>query len=156
MKKRAFSGLFLFMICFVTFMSPAFAAETGLVDLLTKNLGVTSAQAEGGAGAIFNTASQKMSVADFAKVTDAMPEVKSLMAAAPAAGNKESGGFLSGISSNLGEKGSTLGSFAKLSDTFSKLELSGDMVGKFIPIILQYAQNRGGDGISGLLKSALQ
>jgi hypothetical protein len=134
--------------------SPVLASGMDLVGLLTKNLDVTDTQAAGGAGAIFSTASQKMSAADFTRVTDAMPEVQSLMDAAPAV-EKESGA-LGGLTSMLGKKGSDVSSLTALAGAFSKLGLSSDMVGKFIPIVLEYAQAKGGDAISGLLKSALQ
>jgi Protein of unknown function VcgC/VcgE (DUF2780) len=134
--------------------APAHAIETDLVSLLTQNLGVSKAQATGGAGAIFDTASRKLSVGDFARVKDAMPEVQALMDAAPETG-KDSGA-LGGISSVIGKKGSDMSSLPQLITSFSKLGLSSDMVGKFIPIVLNYAQTKGGNVISSLLKSALQ
>lgn len=39
---------------------------------------------------------------------------------------------------------------------FFLIGLGNDMIGKFIPIVLEYAQAKGGDGIAGLLKAALQ
>ena len=133
---------------------PVCAADLDLVGLLTKNLGVSSEQAEGGAGAIFNAASKNMSVDDFTKVTDSLPEVTSLM---NSVSSSDSGsGSLGGFSSLFGKSGSSLSALAGLSDTFSKLGLSSDMVGKFIPIVLEYAQSKGGSQIANLLKSALQ
>ena len=132
----------------------AFALDMDLVGLLTKNLGVTDQQAEGGAGAIFNTASQNMSLEDFTKVTDALPEAKSLLKASPSADSVS--GTLGGLSSMLGKGGSSLTSLTGLAEAFSKLGLSSDMVGKFIPIVLDYAQAKGGDEIANLLKMALQ
>ena len=131
-----------------------YAADLDLVGLLTKNLGVSSEQAQGGAGAIFNAASQNMSADDFTKVTDALPEVTSLIKGVSSGGSDS--GTLGGLSSMLGQSGSSLSSLAGLSDTFSKLGLSSDMVGLFIPIILEYAQSKGGSQIASLLKSALQ
>ena len=81
MKKRSMVIGWLAMMGCMLFGSafPVRAADLDLVGLLTKNLGVSSEQAEGGAGAIFNAASKNMSVADFTKVTDSLPEVTSLM-----------------------------------------------------------------------------
>lgn len=156
MMKRIFLIVILLTICSVTagLKSPAFAFDMDLVGLLTKNLGVTDQQAEGGAGAIFNSAAQQMSAEDFAKVSDAMPEVGSLIAAAPAADTGS--GTLGGLSSTLSKSGGGMASLADLAGSFSKLGLSSDMVGKFIPIVLEYAQAQGGDEIAGLLKMALQ
>jgi hypothetical protein len=133
---------------------PVYAADLGLVGLLTSKLGVTNEQAESGAGAIFSTASKKMSVEDFTKVTDALPEVTSLMSSF-SSGDSGSGS-LGGLSSMMGKTGSSLSTLAGLSDTFSKLGIGSDMVGKFIPIVLEYAQSKGGSTIANLLKSALQ
>jgi hypothetical protein len=156
MKIRTFSGLLRLSAIFliVGWGSFAYAAEMDLVGLLTKNLGVSKAQATGGAGAIFDTASQKMSVADFAKVKAAMPEVQALMDAAPKA--EKDAGTLGGISSLIGKKGNDMSSIPKLIASFSKLGLDGDMVGKFVPIVLNYAQTKGGNGIFSLLESALK
>ena len=156
MLKKAVLSTFLLVTVSLTlgFGSPVFAMDMNLVNLLMKNLGVSHDQASGGAGAIFNTASQKMSAEDFAKVTDALPEAKSLMDAAPVA--DEGPGALGGLSTILDKKKNSATSLASLAGSFSKLGLGNDMVGKFIPIVLQYAQTKGGTVISGLLKSALQ
>ena len=130
----------------------AHALDLSLVDQLTKTLGVSKTQASGGAGAIFDAASKTMSAEDFGKVTSALPEVKSLLNAAPKP-DKESGG-LGSLGSMLGDSGGTLSSLSNLKDTFSKLGLNSDMIVKFLPIIMSYAQSKGGNGVSGLLTSA--
>ena len=156
MRKRSIVIGWLAMVGCILFASalPARAAGLDLVELLTKNLGVSNEQAEGGAGAIFTAASKNMSVDDFTKVTNELPEVTSLM---NSFSSGESGtGSLGGLSSVLGKSGGSLSTLAGLSDTFSKLGLGSDMVGKFIPIVLEYAQSKGGSQIANLLKSALQ
>ena len=156
MRKRAMMIGWLAMVGCMLFGGafPVCAADLDLVGLLTKNLGVSNEQAEGGAGAIFNTASKNMSIDDFTKVTDALPEVTSLMNSVSSSGSGS--GSLGGLSSMLGKSGSSLSTLAGLSDTFSKLGLGSDMVGKFIPIVLEYAQSKGGSQIASLLKTALQ
>lgn len=156
MKKRTHVvGLLSIVFCmFFGLGSPVVAQGLDLVGLLTKNLGVTHQQAEGGAGSIFNAASQKMSVEDFSTVTHALPEVKSLMNAAPQA--ETGSGTIGGLSSMLSQGGSSMGTLTDLAGSFSKLGLGGDMVGKFIPVVLEYAQGKGGDTVANLLKMALQ
>jgi len=44
---------------------------------------------------------------------------------------------------------------AALTGSFKKLGLSGDMVGKFTPIILDYVKTQGGEYVMNLLKGAL-
>lgn len=156
MQKRVvmFGYLSIFFASVLGLGSTAFALDMNLVGLLTKSLNVTNQQAEGGAGAIFNAASQNMSIDDFAKVTDALPEVQSLMNSAPSLDTGS--GTIGGLSSMLGKGGGSISSLAGLTSAFSLLGLGGDMVQKFIPIVLNYAQSKGGDVVANLLKMALQ
>jgi len=155
MKTRTcFIGLIALVYFLLGVGTPAFAEGLGLAELLVKNLGITTKQAEGGAGSIFNAAKQKMGVEDFSKVTTSMPEVEPLMAAAPK--TEKGSGALGGISSMLSKNTGSLGKIAGLYDSFSKLGLSKDMVGQFIPLILDYSKSQGGEVVSNLLKTALQ
>jgi len=144
--------LTLFSICFLVYV-PVHAGDPGLVGLLSSQLGVTEDQAEGGAGSIFQSAKQNLSVEDFSKVAGAVPGIDSMLGAAP---KPEGGsGSLGGLSSMLGGSSSKLGGMAALTGSFKKLGLSGDMVGKFTPIILDYVKTQGGGYVMNLLKGAL-
>ena len=44
---------------------------------------------------------------------------------------------------------------AGLASFFKQLGMPGDMVSKFVPIILDYVQNKGGDQTMNLVKGAL-
>ena len=114
----------------------AFAQYSELINLLMNNLGVSQQQAEGGTGALFNLAKEKLSADDFSKITDVVPEMDSLLDAAPQ---------LSGLGKAIGDKSSlmggssnTLGDLASLQDSFSKLGIESDMVDKFADTILSY------------------
>lgn len=150
---RSFLKLLFVVSLILGFAGPA--AAGGLVDMLVSNLDVTPKQAEGGAGAIFGVAKDSMSADDFLKVTDAMPEVTDLMGAAPEA--KSSSGAVGQVTNMLGGgKSGGLGNMATLAGAFSSLDMDAGMVSKFIPIVLEYAQDKGGDMVSGLLSSALK
>jgi hypothetical protein len=151
---KCFIGLIALVYFLLGLGTLAFAEGLGLVEMLVKSIGITTQQAEGGAGSIFNAAKQNMGVEDFSKVTTAMPEVEALMAAAPKI--EKGSGTLGGISSMLSENTGSLGKMAGLYDSFSKLGLSKDMVGQFIPLILDYSKSNGGEIVSNLLKTALQ
>jgi len=141
----------------------SFAGGSGLVGLLTQQLGVTTPQAEGGAGAIFSQAKKNLSPGEYTQVSDAVPEATSLLDKAPEP--KDSGGMagtMGGVSSALGGSGAglggaaaTVGGMGALSESFSSLGMNSDMVGKFVPIVLDYAQSKGGDTVMNLLKGAL-
>jgi hypothetical protein len=125
-----------------------------LVDQLVKNLGVTEGAAKGGAGLIFNMVKDKLGAGDFGKVSSALPGITDLMKSAPA-----SGGVLGGIgklASGLSGGAGQLGNLASLAGGFSKLGLDSGMIGKFIPIILAFAQSKGGDIVKSLLQKALK
>jgi hypothetical protein len=55
----------------------------------------------------------------------------------------------------MGKTSDKLGGMAGLTSSFEKLGLSGDMVNKFTPIILDYVKNQGGEHAMNLLKGAL-
>jgi hypothetical protein len=130
------------------------AADLGLIQLLTKNLGVTKQQATGGAGSIFNVAKQNMDKGDFTKVAKAVPGINKMMAAAPKAGEAES--MVGSASSLIGDKASSVAGVAGLAGSFSKLGMKADMVEAFMPIILNYVKAKGGEPLMNALQSALQ
>jgi len=132
-----------------------FAQDLSLVKLLTERLGVTETQAQGGAGAIFNLAKEKLDAQDFSEVASTVPDMNGLLDAAP---KKESslGGMFSGATSLFGGGGGGLEGLAGLASSFSQLGLSPDMVNRFVPIILNYVKSNGGETVSNLLAAVLQ
>jgi len=125
-----------------------------LIEQLVKNLGVSEDAAKGGSGLIFNMVKEKLGTGDFSKVASALPGINDLMKSAP-----ESGGVLGGIgklASGLGGGAGQLGNLASLAGGFSKLGLNSGMIGKFIPIILAFAQSKGGDVVKSLLQKAIK
>lgn len=140
----------LFLLITVT---PVSANVSELIGLLTKNLGVTEAQAKGGAAAIFDQVKQEVSAEDFSTVTKALPGVDSLAKSAPKTGGLS--GNVGGLSSAFGSTSSSLGGMAALAESFSKLGLDTEMVGKYTKIILDFAQSKGGKEVMNIIKSAL-
>ena len=119
-----------------------------LINQLTKTLGVSETQAQGGAGLIFKQAKEKLSSEDFTKVSGAVPGIDNLISAAPTSG----GGILGGVGKMFGG-GSGL---ASLAGGFSKLGLDSGMIGKFVPIVLTFVQSKGGDGVKAILEKVLK
>jgi hypothetical protein len=144
--------LIFLLICWMVY-APAYAEDTGLVDLLSSQLGVTKDQAQGGTGSIFQLAKQNLSVEDFSSIAKAVPGIDQMMGAAPKV--EESSGALGSISSMMGSKSNKLVGMAGLTSSFEKLGLPADMVEKFTPIILDYVKNKGGEHAMNLLKGAL-
>ena len=130
-----------------------------LIEQLVGNLGIQEEQAKGGAGLLFQLAKDKLGEGEFAQVADCVPGMSSLLQAAPAS-SSGGGGMMSALgglaSSALGGQASGIGDLLTLAGSFSKLDLSSDMIGKFVPIILSYVQSQGGDGVKGLLEQVLK
>ena len=124
-----------------------------LVQQLVNGAGVNEQQAEGGAGLLLGLLKKQLASGDFAQVAEALPEVESLIDAAPSSGGL--GGLLGGVVSSLGG-GSKLGNLASLANGFSKLDLDAGIIRKFVPILLSYLQSKGGDGLASLAGKVLQ
>mgnify|MGYP000090619004 CR=1 FL=1 len=128
--------------------------ELGLTDALVKQLGVSETQAEGGSGALLEMAKSNMSEADFGELSKSIPGIDSLIGAAPEQKATSSSDNLLGSLANATGNDSLI-SAAGLADTFQKLDLSSDMVGQFVPVIVDYVKTNGGEGAANLLSSAL-
>jgi hypothetical protein len=132
------------------------AAELNLVDLLVGQLGISPQQAAGGAGSIFSLAQQRLSPANFAQVSHAVPGMDRYLAAAPRQNRAPSGGLLGAAASVLmGGQSNTSGSLADVGNSFQSLGLNSGMVSQFIPVLLQYVQSQGGNAVMGLLQNSL-
>lgn len=125
-------------------------ASPELVGQLTKGLSITPTQASGGAGALFGLAKSRLSAAEFSKVAAAVPGMNGLLKAAPAATE------FSGLSGLQGSLPGGLGGMASVAGSFQKLGLSPDMVGKFVPVLINYVQSKGGLSTGALLAKVLQ
>lgn len=156
MVKSNLNGIRIFCIFFFVFGYFGHAAGQGgspspeLVGTLTKELNVTQDQATGGAGAIFGLAKSRLKPEEFSQVSDAVPGMDGFLKAAP----KQGGG------SALGSLGSALpggsGGLTSVAGSFGSLGLSPDMVSKFIPVITQFVQAKGGASTASLLMGALK
>jgi hypothetical protein len=120
-----------------------------LVGMLTKELKVTPEQATGGAGALFGLAKSRLKPEEFSQVSDAVPGMDGFLKAAP----KQSGSPLGSLGSALG--GGT-GGLASVAGSFNKLGLSPDMISKFVPVLTQFVQSKGGANVGSLLAGALK
>jgi len=130
------------------------ATQAGLIDTLVKQLGVTSEQAQGGSGALFEMAKNNMSGSDFSQLSQAVPGMDGILAAAPKSEPASAtGSLLSGIAAASGN--STLTDAASLVDAFQQLDLSGDMVGQFTPVIIDYVKQNGGEHLADILQASL-
>lgn len=125
-----------------------------LIGQLSKQLSVTPAQATGGAGTLFKLAKSRLSAPNFGKISAVVPGMSGLLKAAPSAGSSTAGlPGLSGLSSALP---GNAGGIASAASSFQKLGMSPDMVGKFVPVLTQFVQAKGGSSVASLLSGALK
>ncbi len=127
-----------------------------LINELVSKLGVKEEQAKGGAGLIFKLAQEKLGT-EFSAIAQAVPGAAELISGAP----KTSGGgamqLLTGLLGSLGgDKAKGLSDLATLASGFTDLNLDKQMVSQFIPIVLEFVKNKGGEDILGLITKVLQ
>ena len=149
---------FVLFVLFAFFVGKAFAqdlsktASPELIGQLTKTLSVTPAQASGGAGALFGLAKSRLGAADFSKVAASVPGIEGLIKSAPAASKSPAAGL-----SALGDSiPGGVGGLASVAGPFKKLGMSPEMAAKFVPVLTQFVQSKGGAGVASLLGGALK
>ena len=128
-----------------------------LINQLVSTLGVSEPQAKGGAGLLFKLAQDKLSGPEFAQVRDQLSGVGPMIAAAPDTGGGGGGlmGAVGGLMGSMGGGAGKLGALASLAGGFDKLGLDAGMIGKFVPVVLDYARKEGGEGVAKLLAGVL-
>jgi len=102
-------------------------------------LGVSPEQAIGGVGALLTLTKGKLNPSDFMKVTGAIPYANTLMKSAQDMGVPSSISNLAGVDK-----------------VFKGLDMSPDMVTKFIPEMTKFAGKKGGDDVTNLLMGVLK
>ncbi len=123
-----------------------------LVDMLTRNLGVNGAQAEGGAAVLFKAARDKLGGAEFDQLLGGLPGLGDLMKKAPASGGGL-GGMLGGLASAVG---GNAGLIATIVGGFGKLGLTTDHAKKFVPVIIQFLNTKVGPDVVSKLEKTLR
>ncbi len=126
-----------------------------LIQHLTSNLEVDESQAKGGAGLIFQLAQQQLGDSEFAQVASAIPGISDLIGQAPAAGGGLAGA-LGGLAGAFGGGGSKVAGLAALAGGFGQLGLNPTMASQFVPLILSFVQDKGGDGVKDILAQVLK
>lgn len=125
-----------------------------LIQQLVNQLGVQQDQAEGGVGLLLKLANEKLEDGDFSQIADTIPGASDLMHQAPQMGEGVMGA-VGGLASAFGGKAEGLGDLANLASGFSQLGLDSNMIGKFVPIIMSFVQERGGDQVKDLLEKVI-
>ena len=114
--------------------------SSGLISELTGSLGVTPQQATGGTAALLQAASKSMPSSNYSELLKSVPGL---------------GSIAESKSDMLGGAMNMLGGNDSVSAAFKALGMDNSMIGKFIPLILDYAGKYATKENMSLLKSAL-
>ncbi|MFT5716885.1 MAG: hypothetical protein ACJAWS_001188 [Oleiphilaceae bacterium] len=127
-----------------------------LIPLLTQQLGVTDTQAEGGMGSLLQVAKDQLTTDEFSELGQGVPDITTLLAAAPNLIPKGVSSKLPGGLSGLGGLASSIGGISQLTSQFEALGLSPDMIGKFASIAIDYFSSSSSESsTSDLLQKGL-
>ncbi len=110
-----------------------------LVDSLSSGLGVSAQQAAGGSAAMLAMAKNNLSSDQFQAITDKVPGISELM-----------GGEAGGLA---GAALSQVSNLKGISNAFSTLGLSPDMITQFAPTIIKFL---GDQGVAGSVLNSLK
>ena len=124
-----------------------------LVDMLTKQLGVSGAQAEGGAAVLFKAAKDKLGNEEFGKLLGGVPGLGDLMKKAPSSGGGGLGGLLGGIAGAMGGNAALLSTIV---GGFGKLGLTADDAKRFAPVMMSFLRDKVGPDVASKLEKTLR
>lgn len=115
-----------------------------LLPSLTENLGVSDSQAAGGLGSLFQLAQGTLSSSDFSSLSSAVPDMGSLLDAAPKVASDQNKGLASGLMNMAGLPGDAVSSAATVAAQFKELGLNPAMIPQYIQITNEFLQSNGG------------
>jgi hypothetical protein len=124
-----------------------------LIDSLTNTLGISGAQAEGGAAVLFKAAKDKLGAAAFESQLGSVPGLNDLLMKAPASGSGGFGGLLGGLAGAIGGNAALISTVV---GGFGKLGLKADDAKKFVPVILGFLHTKVGPDVVSNLEKALR
>jgi hypothetical protein len=123
-----------------------------LVRKLSKDLGVTKKQAEGGLVALLRAGQQNLSKRDFEQFVADVPGADKLLAKAPPPSALSS--LAGGLGSLLGRN--SPGRWAGLAASFTELGIDLTTARKFGPIVIEHVREHGGEDLVDKIRAALQ
>ena len=152
-----------------------------LISQLTNGLGISDEQAKGGLGSVLNFAKEKLAGPEFQQLTgalgdgtdDAMALAQTKSSEAHGGGGGFAGAFGAltgggGLGGALGGLGGALGGafggagglgditkMAALVKGFEAFKMDSSTLTKFLPIVIGFLKQKGGDGLAGLVSKLI-
>lgn len=116
-----------------------------LMGLLASQLGVTETQAQGGMGALLQLAQSQLKPDQFTQLGKGMPELQSLLDAAPALADGGNTETVNGLLSQLGGMGEGVASLNTVKSQFESLGLDTKMIAQYGSIAMEFYKSQGGE-----------
>jgi hypothetical protein len=123
-----------------------------LVKRLTKELGVSKTQAQGGLVALLRAGQQNLSKRDFEQFVADVPGADKLLAKAPPPSTLSS--IAGGLGGLFGRN--SPGRWAGLAASFTELGVDLDTARKFGPIVIDHVAHHGGENLVDKIRAALR
>jgi len=123
-----------------------------LIDSLTQTLGISAAQAEGGAAVLLKAAKDKLGAAEFDSQLGSVPGLHDLLKKAPASSGGL-GGLLGGLAGAIGGNAALISSIV---GGFGKLGLKPEDAKRFVPVILGFLRTKVGPDVVSSLERTLR
>lgn len=123
-----------------------------IVERLIQELGVSTKQAEGGAGLLLELAQQRLSPTEFVSVANAIPAISDVISKAPKLASRPGGPLRDLLNRWFGG----LGGLTVLATRFEKLGCDRSMIRKFVDTLIGFFQEKGGEEVAALLRVVLR
>ncbi len=130
------------------------AVMSSLTGMVTEQLGVTEQQAQGGLGTLFGVAQSTLGNADFQQLSQHVPEMASLLNAAPEVSEKAQG--ISSLVAVAGKYGDALKSGNEAYARFKTLGIDAAQIPQYIEVTNQFLEKQGGTDIAALFSKGLE
>lgn len=124
------------------------AKALSLSSMVSSQLGVSQDQAQGGLGVLFGMAKSSLADADFAQISQQVPNMNTRLKAAPAISEKAAG--LSSLMGSAGKYANTLQSSTKAYSQFKSLGLNIEQIPQYISVTNTFLESQGNDNIATL------
>ncbi len=125
----------------------------GLSTAITDQLGVSKTQADGGLGVLFSLAQSTLSGGDFGKLSDMVPGMDALIAAAPAVAPQ-----VAGLTSMLGDAGKYAGALQGATQAYSQFKTLGlgvEQIPQYIQVTDEFLRASAGEDAVSLFNKGV-
>ena len=125
--------------------------DESLVSLLSDELDISTKKARGGAGAIFAYVKDNVDREDFEIIAEGIPEMDSLLDAAP---ETDSGSRMGRASRRLRDFDSSMGDVAGLAASFEEINLDYYLLEDFKSVMFDYVDSESGEEAAEIFDDA--